>query len=295
MTTQSWSSRVRHDSDAVFREWGSELSTKLAAAGLTQTADTGQINWVTVVRAGTNANAGYEIWRMADTQQATAPVFLRIDYGTGSGTTSPRIQITLGTGSNGSGTITGTALTTARSIHAPTAQTTDTVRNSYVCVNQGFIGIYWKVGSGTDALFVFNRTCDTTGTSTATGGMVIWGSTSASALTATQALRFASTAIAYTARTAIADTALGMNPQSVTSTLVGSDQQVFMGWTITPAVAPLFGVCGCLEAEFPQGTSFTATLVGTSARTYIALATTAGPFSANGATGAYPKFAMLWD
>lgn len=26
MTTQSWSTRVRHDSDATFREWGSDVN-----------------------------------------------------------------------------------------------------------------------------------------------------------------------------------------------------------------------------------------------------------------------------
>lgn len=296
MTTQSWSTRVRHDSDATFREWGLELQTKFLAAGLVQTADTGQINWVTVVRPGTNAEGGYEVYRMNDALQGTAPVFLRIGYGTGSGTTTPRIQVTLGTGSDGAGAITGTALTIIRSIHGNVAQITDTARQSYLCVTEGFIGLNWKVASGvTEGLFIFCRTCASNGSPSVTGGMVVWGNGSATALAATQALRFAASAQAFTARTSTVDSALGFNPQVPTSTAVGADNQVFMGWTITPAVAPLFGVCGVLDAEVADGNTFNATLVGSTPRTYVGLTMIAGPFGPGSAAGAMPKFAMLWE
>jgi hypothetical protein len=52
---------------------------------------------------------GYRIYRMADSLQATAPVFMRLDFGSANaGTLIPNIWPTIGTGSNGSGTITGT-------------------------------------------------------------------------------------------------------------------------------------------------------------------------------------------
>lgn len=297
MTALSWSSRVRHDSDVTFREWGLELSTKLAAAGLVQTADTGQINWATVTRAGSNTDAGYEVWRMADTPQATAPVYFRIAYGTLGGTTAPSIKVTVGTGTDGAGTLTGTALTTARQIHQTGVQVVDTLRNSYLCVNEGFFGLNWKQGAGgTEALFVFNRTCDATGTATVTGALCVWGFGQGSLLTATQALRFAATAAAYTARTTNLNTALGFNPQIPSATLVGADPQVFMGWTITPQVAPLFGVCGVLDAEFLTGNTFTVALVGATPRTYVALTNAAGPFGPSATSEAgMPKFAMLYD
>jgi hypothetical protein len=297
MTTQSWSTRVRHDSDATFREWGLELSTKLAAAGLVQTADTGQINWTTVTRPGASTEAGFEVWRMNDALQATAPVFFRIGYGTNSGTTGPRIQVTVGTGTDGAGTLTGTALTTIRSIHSNAAQATDTPRQSYLCVNEGFFGLNWKVGAGqTEGSFFFNRTCDSAGDPTATGGIVIWGTGSAGAFTATQALRFAATAAAYTAQTVIGSTALGICPQTPAATVVGSDIQAMMGWTITPRIAPLFGLCGVLDAEVTTGNTFTTTLVGSTPRTYIGLSTAAGPFGAGNASNpGQPKVAMLWE
>lgn len=297
MTTQSWSTKVRHDSDAEFRLWGSELNTKLAAVGLVQTADTGQINWVTVVRAGVNSEAGYEIWRMNDTLQGTAPVFLRIGYGTATAVNNPRIQITLGTGSDGAGVITGTALTIAQNINGSAGQTTETARQSYLCVVDGFIGLNWKTGAGaSEAFFAFCRTVNSNGTPSATGGMVVWGSGTTAAVTATQALRFAATAQAFVAKTSLADSMLGFSPQAPVGTLVGADNQAMLAWTITPQVAPLVGVCGVLSSEVTTGNTFLAALVGSTLRTYIGLTTVAGAFGPSSAgSNNHPKFAMLWE
>ena len=291
MTTATWATRLRHDSDAVFREWGSEFATKLAAVGLVQTADTGQINWVTVVRAGINSNAGYEIWRFNDAQQGTAPIFIRFDYGTNTATNTPRLMMTVGTGSNGSGTITGTALTTSRNVYANSnSATVDTTYTSYMCCVDGFFGFAYKTGwIGACQAFIL-RTPDNTGVADATGAMVCWQS--GSSLLTTQALRFAATAAAYTARTTITEAQLGFIPQLMSSSVLGSgDIQVAVGWTITPASIPLVGVCGVLDAEVSLGTTFSSTLVGSTARTYVGLV--AGmPFSA---IGNGPKMAMLWE
>lgn len=297
MTTQSWSARVRHDSDATFREWGSDFAAKLAAVGLVQTSDTGQINWVTVTRPGINTNAGYEIWRFNDTQQGTAPIYLRIDYGTGSGATSPRMLFTVGTGSNGSGTITGTALSTARNVHGGTAQATDTARQSYMCAVDGFFGFDWKVGAGiTEASFFICRTCDATGAPTATGAMVHWGVGASNSVTARQAFRFAATAVAYAAQTAAEAAALGLSPQQPSATSVGADIQVFLGWTITPRVEPLFGVCGVYNTELVPGGTFSATLVGSTPRTFLVWSNQCGPFgSAGAAVSGGMNLAMLWE
>lgn len=97
-----------HTSDATFRAWGSAVAVKLAAMGLVQTADTGQINWATVLKPGAaNTAMGYEIWRFADALQATKPIMLKIEYGSGSATANPGMWITVGTATNGAGVHTG--------------------------------------------------------------------------------------------------------------------------------------------------------------------------------------------
>lgn len=94
--------------DADFRAWGSGLSAQFAAVGLVKTADTGQIDWTTVLKPTGNVQArGYEIWRFNDALQATKPVFIRIDFGSGQGTAMPGLWVTTGTGTNGAGTLTG--------------------------------------------------------------------------------------------------------------------------------------------------------------------------------------------
>lgn len=94
-------------SDADFRTWCQAVHDGLDAAGLVQTADTGQINLSTVSVPGVaNTVAGYEIWRFDDASQATNPVFIKLEYGTGSSTSRPQIKAEAGTGSDGSGAIT---------------------------------------------------------------------------------------------------------------------------------------------------------------------------------------------
>lgn len=297
MTTQSWSSRIRHDSDAVFREWGAELNAKLSAVGLVQTSDTGQINWATVLKPGTNTDAGYEIWRFNDSLQATAPIYIRFDFGTtATAVTQPRIKATVGTGTNGAGTLTGTALTTARIINGNLASTSDTARQSYMCCVSGFFGMNWKVGAASCASFFVARTVDSAGAPTATGAMVNWSSGQATAITARQALRFAATAAAFTAQTTNEAAALGMNYQAPTSTLVGADIQVAVAWTITPRVEPLVGVCGVLKSEAAAGGTFSFTPVGATSRTYLTWSDEGGPFSAiNVSTAGGLSVAMLWE
>jgi hypothetical protein len=86
-----------------FRAWGLGLHAQLAAIGLVQTADTGQINWATVVHPGGGAGTlGYENWRFNDALQATKPVFIKLEFGF-ENFNCPRIICTVSTATNGSG------------------------------------------------------------------------------------------------------------------------------------------------------------------------------------------------
>lgn len=94
--------------------WVTALHNALAAVGLVQTADTGQINLASPGTSGAySTSLGYEIWRFNDTLQATAPVFIRVEYGNGiqggggSGFIPTATWMTVGTGTNGAGTLTG--------------------------------------------------------------------------------------------------------------------------------------------------------------------------------------------
>jgi len=96
------------NNDTEFRAFAQAIHDALAAMGLVQTADTGQINLTTVTKpVAANTVAGYEIWRFADTHQAAAPIFFKIEYGTGNAATNPAVWLQVSSGSNGSGALTG--------------------------------------------------------------------------------------------------------------------------------------------------------------------------------------------
>jgi len=90
------------------------ISNILTSGGWIQTSDTGQTASASFGSAtGTVASLGYQIWCMNDSLQGTYPVFVKLEYGAG-WVYSPSynypnagVWVTIGTGSNGSGTITG--------------------------------------------------------------------------------------------------------------------------------------------------------------------------------------------
>lgn len=298
MSFTSWSTRIRHDTDATYQEWRDEWITKLGilVAGGVIAADETNITPGAGTKPTTNTEGHYAVYHISDSLHGTAPIYIRFGFGSHSGgATSPRVQVTVGTSTNGSGVLGGTALTTIRSCGGSAAQVTDTTRTSYFSAAAGFFGLNWKAGSGTtESMFFVARSVDTSGVITATGAMVVWGAGSSSSIT-TQALRFASTAVAYTAQTSLTEGALAFNAQAPTTSTVGSDNQYYLCWTITPAMVPLIQLLGVYDTDVPQGNTFTKTPFGSTSRTYIGLSTItpAGVRAANGASGL--KFAMLWE
>ena len=111
MTTATFLSKAQLTTDAIFRTWGKGLSDAIQAVGLVKTADTGQIDWLTVLAPTTPSQIrGYEIFRFNDALQATSPIFIKISYGSGgygvSATSCPYIKTAVGKGSDGSGNLT---------------------------------------------------------------------------------------------------------------------------------------------------------------------------------------------
>jgi len=111
MTTYTMSSVVADNGTAgsgtAIRAWVQKVHDALVAIGMVQTSDTGQANISTLVApSAAGTAAGYEIWRFNDTLQATAPVFFKLEYGSGSAGASPQMWITVGKGTDGAGNIT---------------------------------------------------------------------------------------------------------------------------------------------------------------------------------------------
>lgn len=295
MATQYWSTPIDHNGDTGFRAWGSELSARLQAAGLVQTSDTGQVNWLTVTRPSSNVYSGYEIYQLDDSLSGARPIFLKFEYGTGGGATVPSIRVTVGNGSNGSGTLTG-LLTSARPITVSngSASSSTTDFPSWLCVTDGFIGLFHKSGmSGTGAgrgnLFSLTRTCDDDGVPTTDGATCYFGNTSGSSQKIVEHLDFVNSAN-YVA----SDGSQCVIPGSPSSSLVGLTVQVYRHMFPMPRVRPVWSHFQVLNAETSANTTFETIPVGTvTPRTYICLGANSGQSSINLATAS--GMAMLWE
>ena len=170
MTIVPMSTAPDMTSDTTFRNWGSAISAALASIGWVQAADTGQINWTTVTKpTATNTAAGYEIWRMNDSLQATNPVYLKIEYGCAGALTTPAIWITVATGSNGAGTLAGQV--GSRQIVGPGTGTA----GAYTCWFSGSsarLTAYLWDASNFYALIMVERSHDAAGADTSAGIMI---------------------------------------------------------------------------------------------------------------------------
>jgi hypothetical protein len=289
MTTKAWFFPIQHNNDANFRAWGSDLSAAFAEVGLVKTADTGQIDWVTVLRpTTTDTAAGYEIWRYTDSS-----VFLKIEYGTQNSSGTPGLWLTVGQGSNGSGTLTGavSARGTFGSGSTSALSSPGTNRQSFLVYKDGFFGfVGYKFaigGAGPVAMIAVAKTTNAAGVADSRGVTVFWKSTSISGDPRVQAVNFQTS---FATQVSFAGDFVVI-PMGVTSSIVGSDTQCFIHWTALPLVLPNPYTATVIASEVPAGSTFTTTLVGTTPRTYL-VPDTGVEGSALG--GAY-LFAMLWE
>jgi len=289
MTTDVVTTVVDQTSDAAFRTWVAEFIARLLAVGLTQTADTGQINTATVTRAAINTDAGYAIFRFNDTLQATAPIFIKVLFGSGASTSTPRVRVQIGTASNGSGTVSGlgSANTDVINLNSVPASIS-TPYGTYTCYNAtyGTLWMTWKRFGGGAAGFGFGffyigRTTDSTGATTGDGVVQMYSPTTT--IYTVRTISYLSNTI-YVAANGTVDMIL--QPYGITATLVGGVAQLFKAYYVTPRMRPMLQVVMSLDSEIPQLTAYTATTVGTTPHTYLA---------ANCTQSTVKSLGILWE
>jgi hypothetical protein len=99
-----------NSTDANFRAWAQFFEDTLVTTGGWQlSTEAGETAPAALAHpTNTNQKRGFRVYKMADSLQASYPVYIRIDYGSSAQSPNgPGIWYTIGTGSNGSGTITG--------------------------------------------------------------------------------------------------------------------------------------------------------------------------------------------
>lgn len=201
MAIASFSSKPINDTDANFRAWGNGLSSAIQAVGLVRTADTGQIIWTTVTRpTAANTMQGYEIFRFNDSLQGTAPIFLKIEYGSGNyGGSVVAYKTTVGKGTDGAGNITGVLHVLTQTGSSSGSSSSDFL--SYVSSGDGSMLVFTLWPTATTVAthgwrFALERSRDVNGDPTAIGTCCYrinsTGSTTAANVSRTEAADYGS-------------------------------------------------------------------------------------------------------
>lgn len=163
MSTNTANLVCDNSSLANFKSWAQFISNFFSSAGWTQTADTGQVNWSTIASVPSSAYV-YEVWKAADTQASTTPIYTKVEYGFSA--TSPQIRVTVGTGSNGSGTITGATMGPYQ-VNGGLANQGGTTYPCYASGDAGEIRfMMWQSNGSVESLFGIERSKDSSGNKT---------------------------------------------------------------------------------------------------------------------------------
>lgn len=276
--------------DAAFRAWGSIVSAALATAGWVQTSDTGQINWTTVTKPGSaSAAAGYEIWRLNDSLQSTAPIYIKIEYGTAAQTSTPGMWTTAGTGSDGAGNLTsvagsGTSVTTRQTLHVANSIDQWPNANTPIEVNGDgsslIIAMFPNTGALAGMSFALERFRNWDGTANGDGFIVTYGANGTNGtIQKTQTVYFTTTVAQPAQLSVTPGPCIGIAGSSG-SCVVGNTLYplpVLPGWGFK-VQAPLVMLLLVARGDLVAGNSFTITHYGV-AHTFHALgagATTSG-------------------
>jgi hypothetical protein len=302
--TFSISSVINHSSTAGFRAWAAEvISALFTSVGLTQTADTGQINTATVNLPAINVAGGYVIGRFNDTAQATSPLFFKLEFGTGSTIGNPMMWVTVGTGSNGAGTLTGTVMTRVSVLEdsAPASTSTPYVSRYVYNPTYGFHAFVFKLnGAGS--------------TGQSLGGLILARSTSASGAVTTDAAILITNSITNTGSSSSSGQAQMLSflqtlvlapanpnkfcvamPYDLLSTNYASQIQLAPVFFMTPVL----GVHACMAVgiinEIPIGNTVALALVGAPVLTFLNFGMMFGGAGIGPNSGATYAMMCLWQ
>jgi hypothetical protein len=282
MTTASTTNVISNANSAAFQAWYNEFTTALfTSIGITQTADTGQIGATAALPGTTQTSAGYVIGRFNDTAQATSPVFFKIEFGTGASVSVPMAWITVGQGSNGSGTLTGTLSARVPFLQQSVPLSTTTSYPSRFCWNatNGFLGVVFKIGAFTTNAaqggFMLFRDNNASGAATTTSVTLIANQSTAAASSssfgAVQSYNYANN-VWLTLPSSTATAALWtFFPYALTTTTVGGQVQVAPAIFATPVLYVSANLCIGLITEIPVGNTVTMALVGSTSLTFLAV------------------------
>jgi len=258
----------------------------LTGCGLVKVPVMGEIDVETVTYpASSNTSAGFDIFRFNDALQATAPIYLKIEYGRAASGGSFGLWATLGTTVSAEGVLSG-ALSDRRGMSSYLESAATGV--SYSCHTDGFFGVINRPGGAASTnyagsgSFAVCRSCDANGYPTGRGAYIIWNGTQNPVA---QSIRFEGAQGPVSA----ASNAVFQLPLGVAAS-VGGDVPFYPIWMPLPDLIPVFGLVAYPDALVAVVDFADVAMVGSRVRRYIV-----GPQFLVGRNAANPAFGMLWE
>lgn len=171
MANSIFAATMSNATTASFRAWGSTVSAQIGAM-LTRVPQTGDIDWLTATVPVADAYAGSEVYRFNDTLQATAPLFLKVEYGTGGGSTASALRVTVGKSADGAGVIGGVLFAATRVMGFATAST---ATNCYISGGGSWFALSLApVDANAGGLFYIERSVNSGGAPIGDALLVGW-------------------------------------------------------------------------------------------------------------------------
>lgn len=279
------------------RARSTHIHDAILGAGLVQTSDTGQADVTTFGPAGTgtvgaNTLYGYTIYRFADSLQGTDPIFVRVEWRTGSSQSITFLRITTGSGTNGAGVLTG-QVSSAVDTSATNATATTISGQTYACHTEGFFGIQVCPNNAYGPpphAFTISRSRNSSGSFDAKA-VIVYAQGDFGTIGGITCARRAATAFSgsWSGHYCIVPGIPG------DTALVNGDKQLYPHFYADPAVQTLWSQFTIRGSEFVSApTSFTAAPVNSVSRTFVSMGATGSPIANVGSNGSF-RLAMLWE
>lgn len=265
MATATGNYPADNSSLANFKSWAQAISNAFATFGWTQTADTGQVNWSTIAAVPSSTYV-YEIWKAADTQAATMPIYVKMEYGFSS--TQVAFRVTVGTASNGSGSITGAVNFSALVFGSNDATVANQGSTPIPCFFSGDAGEFrmmmWQGNLNVASAFGIERSKDNTGAKTTDYFTCLQGQAFGTQRQQSTLLSLISNALETSIVSVGATTGSG----------TGSFNGTVAAFPVFPLIGkignPMLGWMACVGADVGEGATVTVSSVYGGTHTFIA-------------------------
>ncbi len=292
--------------DISFRNWGLAISTLMDDAGLTKTADSGQIDWSTVLKpTAPNLLVGYEIRKLVN--NTLDDIYFRIEYRSGqySSGNNAFLRISFGLETDGAGNISGgipgnPGFDTISQGSYPRNSTTHFT--SYCFVDEGTFVLALNPANNSNTnyyndLFIFARTSDSNGTYNNNGALILYNGTNSGQTY----FRYWSIElnIFATYTTAFSNPVCAVYPYSTAQASIEYETNgvVLVMEHLTPSSNWHKNVVAVNAADAPGGAELSAVVLG-EAHTYLSLGVNhIGIFGGSNGNNSNIKgsLAILWD